>query len=78
MSKSGPTLSAAVRLDHLAHVRTRHLPNSVSPVHYNDADKPPEDLFDLIIIDEAHHAPAETWRAVLEHFKDARALAPTT
>ena len=50
------------------------LPNSVSPVHYDDAAKPPEDLFDLIIIDEAHHAPAETWRAVLDHFKNARAL----
>lgn len=31
-----------------------------------------EDLFDLIIFDEAHHAPADTWAAFLAHFKHAR------
>lgn len=31
-----------------------------------------EDLFDLIIFDEAHHAPADTWAAFLAHFKNAR------
>lgn len=31
-----------------------------------------EDLFDLIIFDEAHHAPAVTWAAFLAHFKRAR------
>ena len=31
-----------------------------------------EDLFDLIIFDEAHHAPADTWSAFLAHFKKAR------
>lgn len=31
-----------------------------------------EDLFDLIIFDEAHHAPADTWAAFLSHFKTAR------
>lgn len=53
------------------------LPNSISPVHYEDAQRPPSDLFDLIIVDEAHHAPAETWRAVLDHFAGARALLMT-
>lgn len=32
----------------------------------------PENLFDLIIFDEAHHAPAETWAAFLAHFNSAR------
>jgi superfamily II DNA or RNA helicase len=50
------------------------LPNSISPAHYEDEHKPPGDLFDLIVVDEAHHAPAETWRAVLDHFADTRAL----
>lgn len=50
------------------------LPNSISPAHYDDAEKPPRDLFDLIIVDEAHHAPAETWRAVLDHFSDSRSV----
>lgn len=31
-----------------------------------------EDLFDLIIFDEAHHAPADSWAAFLAHFKKAR------
>lgn len=31
-----------------------------------------EDLFDLIIFDEAHHAPADTWAAFLTYFKKAR------
>ncbi len=30
--------------------------------------------FDLIIVDEAHHATATTYRAVLDHFTDARAV----
>lgn len=50
------------------------LPNSISPVHYDDSQQPSRGLFDLIVVDEAHHAPAETWRAVLDHFADARAL----
>lgn len=49
------------------------LPNSIGPVHYEEHQRPPPDLFDLVVVDEAHHAPAETWRAVLEYF-DARAL----
>lgn len=32
----------------------------------------PRDLFDLVIFDEAHHAPAETWAAYLEHYSEAR------
>ena len=50
------------------------LPNSISPAHYEDSQLPPRDLFDLIVVDEAHHAPADTWRAVLDHFHTARAL----
>jgi superfamily II DNA or RNA helicase len=49
------------------------IPASISPSHYT-SQPPPKDLFDLVIVDEAHHAPAPTWRAILEHFGDARAL----
>ncbi|MGW9264996.1 DEAD/DEAH box helicase [Gordonia terrae] len=48
------------------------LPQSISPEHYDEGSKPPDDLFDLVIVDEAHHAPARTWRAILDHFDDAR------
>jgi superfamily II DNA or RNA helicase len=44
------------------------LPNSISPAQYDEALGPPLDLFDRVIVDEAHHAPASTWQAVLEHF----------
>lgn len=50
------------------------LPNSISPAHYEQGRLPPRDLFDLVVVDEAHHAPAEIWRAVLDHFNAARAL----
>ncbi|ORA76765.1 helicase [Mycolicibacter kumamotonensis] len=48
------------------------LPQSISPDHYDEDSKPPVDLFDLVIVDEAHHAPAPTWRAILDHFDGAR------
>lgn len=32
------------------------------------------DYFDLIIIDEAHHSPAETWQNALDYFKDAKVI----
>jgi hypothetical protein len=53
------------------------LPNSISPLHYEDTRQPPASLFDVIVVDEAHHAPAETWRAVLDHFTGARILLMT-
>jgi DNA repair protein RadD len=34
----------------------------------------PKDFFDLIIVDEAHHSPAESWKKVLEHFAAARVI----
>lgn len=34
----------------------------------------PNDFFDLIVVDEAHHSPAESWTKVLEHFAAARVI----
>ncbi|MAU48548.1 MAG: helicase [Yangia sp.] len=34
----------------------------------------PRDFFDLLIVDEAHHAPAASWQKVCEHFGDARVV----
>jgi len=47
------------------------LPDSVSPALPGIAPPPP-DLFDLVLVDEAHHAPADTWNAVLAAFPEAR------
>jgi superfamily II DNA or RNA helicase len=46
---------------------------SISP-EYEQIPEPPADLFDLVLVDEAHHSPARTWKAVLDHFHDARRL----
>lgn len=34
----------------------------------------PEDLFDLVIVDEAHHSPAATWTRALKHLSAAKQL----
>lgn len=46
-------------------------PNSVSPAQ-KEVFAPPPDLFDVVLIDEAHHSPAKTWAAVLEAFPSAK------
>ena len=33
---------------------------------------PPADLFDLVLVDEAHHAPARTWSRLLDLLGTAR------
>ena len=32
----------------------------------------PEDFFDLIVVDEAHHGPAASWKRVVERFPNAK------
>ncbi|EKN3488182.1 DEAD/DEAH box helicase family protein, partial [Yersinia enterocolitica] len=32
------------------------------------------DFFDLIIVDEAHHAPAQSWRDAIQYFSNAKIL----
>ena len=49
------------------------LPDSISPAHHQE-NPAPRDLFDLIVVDEAHHSPAPTWRAILDHWNDAKGL----
>jgi len=33
---------------------------------------PPSDLFDVVLVDEAHHSPARTWQALLDCFPHAK------
>jgi hypothetical protein len=44
-------------------------PGSTSPVY---EPRSASDLFDVVIFDEAHHAPADTWKAYLDHYPAAR------
>lgn len=46
-------------------------PNCTSP-GYHDVPAPPADLFDLLLIDEAHHTPARTWTELLSAFPTKR------
>ena len=34
----------------------------------------PHDHFDLVIVDEAHHYPAPTWKLLVDHFSNSRQL----
>ncbi|MCP4551311.1 MAG: DEAD/DEAH box helicase family protein [Bacteroidetes bacterium] len=46
------------------------IPSSLSP-EVKSIPYPPDSLFDLILVDEAHHSPAQTWHTLLQHFKNA-------
>lgn len=48
------------------------IPNSI----YNSIDdiQPSKDIFDLILVDEAHHAPAETWKGLLNYFSNSKQI----
>ena len=41
------------------------IPNCISP-RFSGVVAPPEDFFDLIIVDEAHHTPADAWSRILD------------
>ena len=43
----------------------------------NRLDNYPSDAFGFIVIDEAHHTPCKTYRAILEHFLGAKYLGVT-
>ena len=46
-------------------------PHSISPL-LKGVLQPPIELFDLLLIDEAHHSPAKTWQSVLDAFPHAK------
>jgi len=46
---------------------------SVSP-GYKEIPDPPENLFDVVVVDEAHHASASTWDVLLRSFPRARRI----
>lgn len=46
-------------------------PQSISP-QVDGVHPPPDDLFDLIVMDEGHHSPAVTWAALISAFPNAK------
>ena len=55
------------------------IPQSISPVSAAEVSVPPHDMFDLVIVDEAHHLPSATWNGVIEllSFRNALFLTAT-
>lgn len=47
------------------------IPSSLDPTRA-DVPPPPAGLFDVVLVDEAHHSAATTWRALLSQFRGAR------
>jgi hypothetical protein len=48
-------------------------PKTISPAE-RDVVFPPEDSFDVVFFDEAHHAPAVTWNTLIEAFKNSKVV----
>jgi superfamily II DNA or RNA helicase len=46
-------------------------PNSISP-EFPGVSRPPLDFFDLVIVDEAHHSAARSWKGLLEELSLAK------
>lgn len=49
------------------------IPNSINE-GINETFAPAKDLFDLILVDEAHHVPAFTWTNIVKHFTPAKKI----
>lgn len=56
---------------------TRVVVGSVQSLRRARLERFPGDTFSLIVIDEAHHAPALTYRKIVEHFYQAKVLGIT-
>ncbi|RMT66857.1 hypothetical protein ALP29_00106 [Pseudomonas syringae pv. avii] len=68
---SSKTLSSSLEQSHFVY-------SNIQQVHSERAGcltkRVASDFFDLIIIDEGHHAPAETWQQTLSHFVKAKKI----
>ena len=54
-----------------------HVFASVQSLHAKALARMPADSFDVIVVDEFHHAAAQTYRAILAHFDPAEVLGLT-
>ena len=48
--------------------------HKISKVSTVNVEHIPEDCFDLVIVDEAHHYPANTWKELVNHFPKANKI----
>lgn len=57
--------------------RFDHVFASIQSLHANDLDALPPDHFDVVIVDEFHHAAATSYRRVLDHLRPVELLGLT-
>ena len=55
----------------------RHVFASVQSLNNSELEKLPADMFDVVVIDEFHHAAAESYRLLLEHLRPVELLGLT-
>ena len=56
------------------HLKTSHFLISNIQQTSSMLDRLPSNFFDMIIVDESHHAPANSWQNLLSHFDSAKVL----
>lgn len=56
---------------------SRIVVGSVQTLRGKRLERHPADRFSLVVIDEAHHAPSASYRAILEHFGEAKVFGIT-
>ena len=49
-------------------------PHTTSQGYHREIIKPPEDLFDIVFFDEAHHARAPSWDILLKDFEKSKCI----
>lgn len=57
--------------------RGRHVFASVQSLHAHGIENIPSDAFDIVVIDEFHHAEAPTYRKILDHLQSRELLGLT-
>ncbi|MBL0385913.1 DEAD/DEAH box helicase family protein [Tumebacillus sp. ITR2] len=64
-------LNSELRATDIVYTNVQKLNKSYSNSLLNRVDR---DFFDMVIVDEAHHAPANTWQEALTYFNKAKIL----
>lgn len=80
ITKSSQIITEPGQLQHQLRLEVQQADLLITNAHkISDAstvkvDHIPQDCFDLVIVDEAHHYPAKTWRQLVDHFPSARKI----
>jgi DNA repair protein RadD len=62
---------------HMADMVVANIQQTMSRNRASLVNRVPPDFFDMIIVDEGHHAPAESWRYLFRYFSEAKKVLVT-